>query len=66
MKRNIGSTEKWIRLSVGIILVLAGLFGELPPWGMEASIGLGAIAIITGAINFCPLWAVLGVNTRRT
>ncbi|HXN06634.1 MAG TPA: DUF2892 domain-containing protein [Nitrospiria bacterium] len=65
MKSNIGNTEKWVRLAVGTVLVLTGIFGGLPTWGMATCIGFGAIAIITGAINFCPIWSILGINTRK-
>ena len=66
MKSNIGGTEKMIRFVIGVILVLAGYFGGLPTWGAVICYGLAAIAIITGAINFCPLWAIFGINTRKT
>lgn len=66
MKSNLGSTEKTIRFIIGAILVFAGYFGGLPTWGAVICYGLAAIAIITGAINFCPLWAILGINTRKT
>jgi len=66
MKSNIGSVEKIIRIVVGVILVLAGFFGSFPTWGAATCYGLAAVAIITGMINFCPLWAILGINTRKS
>jgi len=66
MKSNIGSVEKVIRLIIGAGLVVAGYFGGLPMWGAVTCYGIAAIAIITGMINFCPLWAVLGINTRKS
>jgi hypothetical protein len=65
MKSNIGGVEKTIRIVLGVILVLAGYFGGLPTWGAATCYGLAAIAIITGMINFCPLWAICGINTRK-
>ena len=66
MKLNIGEVEKNVRFVIGVILVLVGYFGGLPTWGAAACYGLAAIAIITGIINFCPLWTILGINTRKT
>lgn len=66
MKSNIGDTERKIRFVIGAILVLAGYFGGFPTWGAAICYLLSAIAIITGIINFCPLWSILGINTRKT
>ena len=66
MKSNIGGTEKTIRLIIGAILVLAGYFGGLPTWGAVICYALAAVAIITGIIDFCPIWSILGINTRKT
>ena len=66
MKSNIGGTEQTIRFIIGAILGLAGFFGGLPIWGAAICYVLAAVAIITGIINFCPLWVILGINTRKT
>ncbi len=63
MKLNVGNTERMIRMGLGVVLVLIGFLGGLSPWIMAALIALGVIAIITGAVQFCPLWSVLGINT---
>ncbi|MFI5344472.1 MAG: DUF2892 domain-containing protein [Chlamydiales bacterium] len=66
MKSNIGGTEKMIRFIIGAILVLAGYFGGLPTWGSVFCYALAAVAIITGIIDFCPVWSILGINTRKS
>lgn len=66
MKSNIGGVEKAIRLIIGVVLALAGYFGGLPIWGATICYALAGIAIVTGLINFCPLWAIFGINSRKT
>lgn len=63
MTCNVGATERTIRILLGIGLVLIGYFGPLPVWGAMTAYVVGAVALVTGAVQFCPLWKVLGVNT---
>ena len=63
MKPNIGNLERAIRISLGVVLLVAGYFGGLPEWGAVVSYILGAVAIVTGTIRFCPIWRVLGIST---
>jgi len=63
MRCNIGSTERTIRIVLGIVLLVVGYAAGLPPWASIVAYIAGAIALLTGAIRFCPLWQVLGVNT---
>ncbi len=67
MTRNIGSVDRIIRVILGIGLIALGFFlqptaGTL---GLVIPIIIGAILLITAAINFCPIWAVLGIRTFR-
>lgn len=57
MKCNVGKTEQMIRISLGVIIILAGIYYK-SWWGL-----IGLIPIITGLIRYCPLNAVLGVST---
>jgi len=63
MSCNIGGLERTIRISLGVILLLIGYLARLPTWGTVVVYLLGAVALITGAVRFCPLWLVLGINT---
>lgn len=59
MKCNVGSTERVIRIVVGAIILLLGLYYR-SWWGI---IGLGPI--VTGAIRYCPISALLGISTCK-
>ena len=63
MSCNIGGIERTIRISLGLILLLIGYLAGLPIWGTVVVYLLGAVALITSAVRFCPLWLVLGINT---
>ncbi|HSG05413.1 MAG TPA: DUF2892 domain-containing protein [Nitrospiria bacterium] len=66
MKNNIGSAERIIRTLIGLGLLGAGYFGDLPFWGVITVFVIGAVLIITGTVRFCPIWSVFGVNTSET
>jgi len=65
MKKNMGKMDKSVR--VIIALVIAILFymdiigGTLGIVLMVAAI----VFVLTSLINFCPLYAVLGIKTRK-
>ena len=62
MKRNVGKVDKWIRIILGVA-ILSLLFlveGNLRWLGL-----VGLIPLITGLINFCPLYALLGISTNK-
>jgi len=63
MTCNVGGIERPIRIGVGIAALGIGAFAGLPPVAMGVALVVGAIALVTGAIGFCPLWTVFGINT---
>ena len=54
MARNVGRTEKVIRLVVGGYLVLGAFFLDLPTWGMATLSVVGIVALLTGSVGYCP------------
>lgn len=64
---NVGGLDKKLRMVVGVVLLVwPFVTGGLAAAGTAGVVSLivGAIALLTGLINFCPLWAVIGFNTR--
>lgn len=57
---NINSTDRIIRLILGLFLISLAFFGPQTPWGY-----LGIILVVTAFINFCPLYAVFGFSTKK-
>ncbi|HAP41263.1 MAG: DUF2892 domain-containing protein [Nitrospira sp.] len=63
MACNVGGIERPIRIVLGILLIGMGVFGGLTGAAMGAVLAVGAIALVTGVIGFCPAWTLLGINT---
>jgi hypothetical protein len=66
MSCNVGGVERPIRIMVGILALGIGAFAGLPVVATAVAFVVGTIALVTGAIGFCPLWTLLGVNTCPT
>lgn len=60
MKKNIGITDKWIRVVIGIVIGVAGIYFK-SWWGL-----IGLIPLATAFINWCPLYLPFGISTRRS
>ena len=58
MKANVGGIDKVLRIVVGAGLVGATVAGFVPVWGY-----VGVIPLVTGLINFCPIYPLLGMST---
>jgi hypothetical protein len=63
MTCNVGGTERGIRIVVGVALIAVGALAGLPEPGMYEAYAVGAIALVTGAIGYCPAWTLFGINT---
>jgi hypothetical protein len=63
MTCNVGGIERPIRIGAGILLLGIGVFANLPLLGTAIMLAAGAVALVTGVIQFCPLWALFGMNT---
>ncbi|MDZ7361685.1 MAG: DUF2892 domain-containing protein [candidate division KSB1 bacterium] len=65
MTANVGSLDRVVRWLVGAVLIMLGVFGVLE--GTAAIIGyvVAAIALLTGTMSYCPLWAVCKINTAK-
>jgi len=60
MKMNIGITDRWIRVVIGLAIVAAGVYFK-SWWGL---VGLAPLA--TALIRTCPLYLPFGISTRRS
>jgi hypothetical protein len=60
---NVGSIDRLIRTVLGIGLVALALAGSLAAPLVVVVWLAAAIALVTGAIGFCPLYFVLGIST---
>ncbi|MCS7058955.1 MAG: DUF2892 domain-containing protein [Meiothermus sp.] len=63
MVPNIGSTERLVRYILAVVFLLIAFFGSSGGWAWVFGI-LGVVLLVTASLNFCPLWALLKINTR--
>lgn len=61
MKLNVGGVDKILRVILGVVLIAATVMGALPVWGY-----IGFVPLVTGLVNFCPLYTVLGFSSRKS
>jgi Protein of unknown function (DUF2892) len=63
MVKNIGQTDKIIRIVAGVILIALDMFEVVTgsfSWVLSV---VAVILIATALLNFCPLYKVLGKST---
>ncbi len=61
MKANVGGVDRVLRITLGLVLIAWALFANGPMWAW-----IGILPFLTGVINFCPAYALLGINTCKT
>ena len=61
MKKNIGDSERIVRVILGLAILSLAFVGPRSPWAY-----LGLLPVITGTLGFCPPYAWFGVSTRRS
>lgn len=58
MTKNVGGIDRWIRIALGLVLIGLAATGTVGWWGW-----LGIVPLATGALGWCPPYALLGFNT---
>ena len=58
-KNNTGKLDRIIRVIVGVLLVGNVFTGLQTPLGW-----IGLILIVTGLFGTCPVYSILGINTK--
>ncbi|MEI6732856.1 MAG: DUF2892 domain-containing protein [Comamonadaceae bacterium] len=61
MKLNVGGMDRILRIVVGLVLIGLTVTGNVGAWGW-----LGVVPLATGAIGWCPPYAIFGWNTCST
>jgi hypothetical protein len=65
MEKNVGIIDSNVRTILGIIFIGIGLFSQLGTGLKIGAFAVGAIALVTSFVRFCPLWKVLGISTSE-
>ena len=66
---NVGTLDRLIRFVVGALLVVAPFVATWPLWANPiafwTSIVVGVVLIATSVFSFCPIYAALGLSSKR-
>lgn len=65
MKKNVGSTDKVVRLALAIVLILL-FYKEV----LTGALGIVALVLalvltVTSLVSFCPLYTLFGLKTTK-
>ena len=61
MTQNVGGIDRILRIVIGLVLIGLTVNGSIGLWGW-----LGIVPLATGAIGWCPPYAIFGWNTCST
>ncbi len=65
MKTNESGVDRIIRVVLGIVLLALSLGGVVSSgWGIVLLV-VGALALLTGIVGFCPLYFLLKFHTNK-
>jgi uncharacterized protein (DUF58 family) len=60
MSKNEGNLDRALRVAAGLALIGLAASGTVGAWGF-----VGVVPVLTGAVGFCPLYRILGINTCK-
>jgi len=63
MKKNMGNTDKLIRIIVAIVFSVLYFTGTVTGTVGMILLVLGGVFLATSLISFCPLYTLFGINT---
>jgi hypothetical protein len=62
---NVGTIDRILRAMLGVALIVAPLLASAPTLWLASGIAVGAILVATSAFSFCPIYALLGLSSKR-
>jgi hypothetical protein len=65
MKRNVGNTDRIVRMLLGFLFATLYLTNAIQGYFGIGLLIFGGLLILTSLIGFCPLYPLLGVNTCK-
>ena len=63
MKRNLGNLDRIIRVIIAAVILLLYFTNVLTGTAAIVLFILAGVLVITPLVGFCPLYALLGINT---
>lgn len=63
MKKNMGSADRAVRLIIAVIIAVLYFTNVISGTLGLVLLVLGGVFVLTSLISFCPLYALVGINT---
>lgn len=63
MKKNLGNADRIIRVILAAVFAVLYFTGVVPGTVGLVLVALGGIFVLTSLISFCPIYAIVGLNT---
>lgn len=63
MKKNVGNADRIIRVILAAVFAVLYFTGIVPGTVGLVLVALGVIFVLTSLISFCPIYAIVGLNT---
>lgn len=63
MKTNVGSMDRMVRIALAVVFSILYFTGTVTGTLGLVLLILGAVFVLTSALSFCPIYAVLGMST---
>lgn len=65
MKPNMGTLDRVLRIAVAVVIAALYFTGRIPGTLGIVLLVVAAVFALTGLVSFCPLYPMLGINTRK-
>ncbi|MBI5353647.1 MAG: DUF2892 domain-containing protein [Chloroflexi bacterium] len=65
MKMNESNVDRIIRVGAGVVLLYLGFGGALSGIMAGVADAVGLVLVLTGAVGFCPLYAMFKLSTLK-
>ncbi len=60
MSCNVGGIDRFLRIVIGLALIIAAFMGYLGVWAY-----VGIVPLATGLLGWCGVYALLGIRTSK-
>jgi divalent metal cation (Fe/Co/Zn/Cd) transporter len=65
MKKNMGNTDRLIRIAIAAVLLVGSLLDLFPSTLNVVALIVAAVLVVTSFTSFCGLYTLLGWNTCK-
>lgn len=65
MRKNIGNSDKFLRIMAGILALIIVMGNVVEGTSMWIFLSVGLIMVVSSSLEFCPAYALFGINTCK-